>query len=163
MNSGSTPRNRTINHTSLMDDYKAKLVTPQQAVGFVRSDDTLFAGGGVNIPKAFCNALGARASELKNVTILQGFAMGLYDHMKPEAKESFIIETMFVGPVERICMEWGVGTYKPHSFSDLGNVALKAGPRVVAFSATPPDKDGYVNKSCFGSFLLKKSAWKRPR
>ena len=157
MNSGiRTGRNRTVNHSSFMDDYKAKLITAEQAAGLVRSGDALFTGGGVNIPKAFSTALGARASELRNVTILQGFAMALYDYMKPEAKESFNIETMFVGPLERICMEWGVGTYKPHSFSDLGNVALKAAPRVVAFSATPPDKDGFVNKSCFGSFLPKK-------
>jgi 4-hydroxybutyrate CoA-transferase len=46
-----------------------------------------------------------------------------------------------------------VGSYTPHSFSDLGAVALKASPNIVAFSATPPDSDGYVNKSCFGSFL----------
>ncbi len=156
MNSGKTGRDRTITRTSFMDDYRAKLVSPEQAAALVRSGDAIFAGGGVNIPKAFSTALGARASELKNVTILQGFAMALYDYMKPEAKDSFTIETMFVGPLERICMEWGVGTYKPHSFSDLGNVALKAAPRVVAFSATPPDKDGYVNKSCFGSFLPKK-------
>ena len=156
MNSGKTSRDRTIKHSSFMDDYKAKLVTPEQAAAVVVSNDTIFAGGGVNIPKAFANALGARASELKNVTIFQGFAMALYDYMKPEAKDSFNIETMFVGPLERICMEWGVGTYKPHSFSDLGSVSLKAAPRIIAFSATPPDKDGYVNKSCFGSFLPKK-------
>jgi len=156
MNSGKIGRNRTIKHSSFMDDYRAKLITPEQAATLVRSNDTLFTGGGVNIPKAFSTALGARASELTNVTILQGFAMALYDYMKPEAKNSFNIETMFVGPLERICMEWGVGSYMPHSFSDLGNVALKATPRVIAFSATPPDKDGYVNKSCFGSFLPKK-------
>ncbi len=156
MNSGMTPKNRTIDNTSFINDYKAKLIKPEQAAALVRSGDTIFAGGGVNIPKAICTALAARASELKDVTILQGFAMGLYDHMKPEVKDSFTIETMFVGPLERICMEWGVGTYKPHSFSDLGSVALKAKPRVIAFSATPPDKDGYVNKSCFGSFLPKK-------
>lgn len=156
MNSGKPVRNRTIMQNSVKDDFMAKKITPGQAAALVRSGDTIFTGGGVNIPKAFSTALGARASDLKDVTILQGFAMALYDYMKPEARDSFTIETMFVGPLERICMEWGVGTYKPHSFSDLGNVAVKAAPRVVAFSATPPDKDGYVNKSCFGSFLPKK-------
>ncbi len=156
MNSGRQGRDRTVKHGSFTDDYKAKIITPERAASFVRSDDMLFTGGGVNIPKAFSTALGARASELKNVTILQGFAMALYDYMKPEAKNSFNIETMFVGPLERICMEWGVGSYNPHSFSDLGTLAFRAAPRIVAFSATPPDKDGYVNKSCFGSFLPRK-------
>lgn len=156
MNSGIQPKNRTKAGGSWQEDYKAKIISPEDAAALINSNDTLFTGGGVNIPKAFSTALGARAHELRNVTILQGFAMALYDYMKPEAKESFNIETMFVGPLERICMEWGVGSYKPHSFSDLGNVALKMKPNKIAFSATPPDKDGYMNKSCFGSFLPKK-------
>ena len=138
------------------EEYEAKLISAQEAAGLIRSNDRLFTGGGVNIPKAFSTALSARAGELSNVTIYQGFAMDLYGYMTQEARDSFSIETMFVGPLERICMEWGVGSYKPHSFSDLGRVALKARPNKVAFSATPPDKDGYVNKSCFGSFLPRK-------
>lgn len=156
MNSGAQPRDRRLRTGSWMEDYKAKLISADDAAKLISSNDRVFAGGGVNIPKAFSTALGSRAGELENVTIYQGFAMALYDYMKPEAKNSFNIETMFVGPLERICMEWGVGSYKPHSFSDLGNVALKAAPNRVVFSATPPDKDGYVNKSCFGSFLPKK-------
>lgn len=156
MNSASPKKERIKKQGHFMDDYKAKLVTAEQAAALIESNDRLFMGGGVNIPTAFSTALGARGSELSNVTIYQGFAMGLYDHMKPENKNSFNIETMFVGPLERICMEWGVGSYLPHSFSDLGNVALKAAPNKVAFCATAPDKDGYVNKSCFGTFLPKK-------
>ena len=156
MNTKSPVRDRRKSFGSFEDDYRAKLISPEEAAALIKSNDTLFTGGGVNIPKAFSTALGARAAELNNVTILQGYAMALYEYMKPETKGSFNIETMFVGPLERICMEWGVGSYKPHSFSDLGNVALKAKPNRVAFSATPPDKDGFVNKSCFGSFLPRK-------
>ncbi len=156
MNSGIQVKDRRKKTGSWMEDYKAKLISAEDAAKLIRSNDRVFAGGGVNIPKAFSTALGARAAELQNVTIYQGFAMALYDYMKPEAKNSFNIETMFVGPLERICMEWGVGSYKPHSFSDLGQVAIKAAPNRVVFCATPPDKDGYVNKSCFGSFLPKK-------
>ncbi len=156
MNNVLSKKDRRKSKGSFQDDYKAKLVTPEEAAALIRSNDRVFTGGGVNIPRAFSTALGQRASELENVTIYQGFAMALYDYMKPEAKNSFNVETMFVGPLERICMEWGVGSYKPHSFSDLGAAALKAAPNRVAFSATPPDKDGFVNKSCFGSFLPRK-------
>jgi 4-hydroxybutyrate CoA-transferase len=156
MNSTAQKKDRRIKMSSWQEDYKAKLTSPEDAAKLIKSNDRLFMGGGVNIPKAFATALGARAGELSNVTIFQGYAMALYEYMKPEAKGSFNIETMFVGPLERICMEWGVGSYKPHSFSDLGKIALSVAPNRVAFSATPPDKDGYVNKSCFGSFLPRK-------
>jgi 4-hydroxybutyrate CoA-transferase len=156
MQGGTLGKYRKKASGSCRGDYRSKLISAEEAAGLINSNDRLFAGGGVNIPKKFSTALGSRAGELSNVTIFQGFAMDLYDYMKPETKDSFNIETMFVGPLERICMEWGVGSYKPHSFSDLGEVALKAAPNKVVFSATPPDKDGFVNKSCFGSFLPRK-------
>ena len=156
MGRGAQQRRRDEQAGTWGNDYRSKLISAREAAGLINSNDRVFTGGGVNIPKGFSTALGARAGELSNVTIFQGFAMDLYDYMKYEARDSFTIETMFVGPLERICMEWGVGSYKPHSFSDLGNVALKVAPNKVAFSATPPDKDGYVNKSCFGSFLPRK-------
>ncbi len=149
-------KDRTRIAGSFQDDYRAKVITAEDAAAMVKPGDRIFTGGGVNIPQGFSTALGQRAHELRDVTIYQGFAMALYEYMKPETKDSFNIETMFVGPLERICMEWGVGSYKPHSFSDLGAVARKAAPNIVAFSATPPDKDGYINKSCFGSFLPRK-------
>jgi 4-hydroxybutyrate CoA-transferase len=156
MNSAVQKKDRTKIQGHFMNDYKAKLITAEQAASLVKSGDRIFLGGGINIPSGFSNALGVRAGELKDVTLYQGFAMGLYEHMKPEGKNSFNIETMFVGPLERICMGWGVGSYLPHSFSDLGEVALKAAPNMVVFCTTPPDKDGYVNKSCFGTFLPRK-------
>ncbi|HQP50332.1 MAG TPA: acetyl-CoA hydrolase/transferase C-terminal domain-containing protein [Spirochaetota bacterium] len=156
MNTAAQRKDRTKKPGSFMDDYRAKMINAEDAAALVRSNDRIFTGGGVNIPVAFSTALGARAGELENITIYQGFAMALYEYMKPEAKGTFNIETMFVGPLERICMSWGVGSYKPHSFSDLGEVAKKAAPNIIAFSATPPDSEGYVNKSCFGSFLPKK-------
>jgi 4-hydroxybutyrate CoA-transferase len=156
MSSTVLKKDRTRKAGHFMEDYRSKIVSPEQAAALIRSNDRIFTGGGVNIPIAFATALGARAKELENITIYQGYGMALYEYMKPEVKDTFNIETMFVGPLERICMEWGVGSYKPHSFSDLGAAALKAKPNVVAFSATPPDKDGFVNKSCFGSFLPRK-------
>lgn len=135
------------------DEYDAKLTTAEEAVKCVQSDESVFFGGGTGIPTAFATALGKRASELKNVTISEGFAMGLFDYMKPENSESFHIETMFVGPMERVCMQWGVAQYKPMHLSDIPAAAIYADFNRVAFVATPPDENGYMNRSCFGSFL----------
>jgi acyl-CoA hydrolase len=98
MNNVLSKKDRRKSKGSFHEDYKAKLVSPEEAAALVRSHDRVFTGGGVNIPRAFSTALGQRASELENVTIYQGFAMALYDYMKPEAKNSFNVETMFVVP-----------------------------------------------------------------
>ncbi len=144
-----------IGHSGLSpwrEDYRAKLCSAEQAAALVRSDELVFVGGGTGIPAAFVNALGRRAGELKNVTIFQGYAMGLYEYMKPEHKESFRIETMFVGPMERICMEWGIAHYVPLHLSEIPHIARAKTFNKVSFVATPPDENGYMNRSCFGSF-----------
>lgn len=138
------------------EEYNAKLSTPDEAAKVVKSNESVFFGGGTGIPSAFAQALAKRTQELKNVMISEGFAMGLFDYMKPENKESFHIETMFVGPMERVCMEWGVAQYKPMHLSDIPAAATFAACNRVAFVATPPDENGYMNRSCFGSFLPNK-------
>jgi len=147
------PRTR---YASWQEEYKAKLTTPDEAAKCVKSNESVFFGGGTGIPSAFAQALSRRVPELKNVMISQGYAMGLFDYMKPENRESFHIETMFVGPMERVCMEWGVAQYKPMHLSDIPAAATYAACNRVAFVATPPDENGYMNRSCFGSFLPNK-------
>ena len=143
----------TRNYSSWQEEYAAKLTTADEAAKVVRSGESIFFGGGTGIPTAFATALGKRAPELTGIIISQGYAMGLFDYMKPENKERFQIETMFVGPMERICMQWGVAQYKPMHLSDIPAAALHAKCSRVAFVATPPDENGYMNRSCFGSFL----------
>lgn len=138
------------------NDYNNKKVTAEEAAKIIQSGDRLFMGGGTGIPASFATALGKRAGTVNNVTIYQGYAMGLYDYMKPENKESFHIETMFVGPMERVCMEWKMAHYKPMHLSDIPEAGLDARCNKVAFTATPPDEDGFMNLSCFGAFLPKK-------
>ncbi len=146
---------RTQHYNTWQEEYAAKLRTAEEAAGVVQSGESVFLGGGTGIPTAFATALGKRASakELTGITISQGYAMGLYDYMKAENRDNFQIETMFVGPMERICMEWGVAQYKPMHLSDIPAAALYAKCKRVAFVATPPDENGYMNRSCFGSFL----------
>lgn len=141
------------NYSSWQEEYHAKLTTADEAAKVVQSGESVFFGGGTGIPTAFATALGKRASELTGITISQGYAMGLFDYMKPENRERFQIETMFVGPMERICMQWGVAQYKPMHLSDIPAAAIHAACKRVAFVATPPDENGYMNRSCFGSFL----------
>ena len=142
----------TWDSSSWQEIYKAKLCSPQEAAAGVTSNDTVFVGGGTGIPRAFVNAVGLRAGELRNVTLFQGLAMDLYEYMKPEHKESFNIETMFVGPMERVCMEWGIAHYVPMHLADLPDIARSKKFNKTAFMVTPPDENGYMNRSCFGSF-----------
>jgi 4-hydroxybutyrate CoA-transferase len=143
--------------TPWQEDYQKKCVSASEAAGRIKSGDRVALSGGLCIPPAFCTALSARAAHVKNVTLALGFALGFYDFMKPENKESFTIETMFVGPVERICMDMGVSSYVPQHLSDVARFSESGNFNVVTSVATPPDKDGYMTRSLFGSFLSRET------
>jgi 4-hydroxybutyrate CoA-transferase len=148
--------NQTALKKNWQDLYNEKLCSAQDAAKAVKSNDKVALSGGTCIPPAFCRALSSRAPELKNVLLGLGFAMDFYDFMDPKNKESFHIETMFVGPVERMCMQFGMAQYVPLHLGDCPNYVESRGYNIVTSVVTPPDENGYMCRSLFGSFLHKK-------
>ncbi|SHG85862.1 4-hydroxybutyrate CoA-transferase [Thermosyntropha lipolytica DSM 11003] len=144
-------------YTSWRDEYKSKLTTAEEVVKLIKSNDVIVMPGGHCIPHDFSVALGKRAEELRNVTICLGLALKLYDYMQPQFKESFHIETPFVGPVERICMEWKTAEYVPLHLNEMGLWMDRKKPNVAVMVVTPPDEEGYMNRSCFGGLVPKRA------
>lgn len=131
-------------------EYERKKVKAEDAAALIKDNDVVATNGGSCIPDAFCRALAARAKSLNNVTLVQGLGLEFYEYMKPEYKENIRIETVFVGPVERICIQWGTTQYVPVHLQQLENFLLARKPNVVAAVVTPPDEEGYMNRSNFG-------------
>ena len=50
-------------------------LTPLEAVGFVRSGDTIVVQGSTSVPMVFLRALTERAAELRDVKLISGFAI----------------------------------------------------------------------------------------
>lgn len=138
-------------------DYDSKRVTAAEAAATIESGDRIALSGGTCIPPGFCEALSERVGELSDVTIALGYALGFYGFMDPKFKENVSIETMFVGPVERICMEMGVSSYVPLHLGDVAQFTEEGNFNVVTSVATPPDENGYMTRSLFGSFLSKET------
>ncbi len=143
--------------TTWQDEYQTKRMTAQEAAARIKSGDRIALSGGTCIPPGFCTALSERAGDVKNVTLALGYALGFYGFMAPENKESFSIETMFVGPVERMCMEFGVSAYVPQHLGDVAAYTEQGNFNVVTSVATPPDENGYMTRSLFGSFLSRET------
>ena len=134
-------------------EYQDKLCAPEEAAALLESNDRVTLTGGNCIPPAFATAMSNRAKDLKNVMVSIGYCMDLYGFMDPANKESFHIETVFVGPVERMCMDQGVAQYVPVHLGDCSRYAAHANFNRVASVATPPDENGYMSRSLFGAFL----------
>ncbi|NLT20223.1 MAG: hypothetical protein GXY16_04405 [Syntrophomonadaceae bacterium] len=146
---------RKVNYLdqSWKDDYRRKLRSAEDLAAMIKSGDIILEPGGINIPHDFHVALAARVKELNNVTICLGLALKLYDFMQPQYKDHIHIETPFVGPVERMLIEWGTASYVPQHLNQLGPWQEKKKPNVVAMVVTPPDENGFFNRSCFGGLV----------
>jgi 4-hydroxybutyrate CoA-transferase len=142
------------------EDYKKKLVTPEQAVSVIKSGDRVcFVQG--NEPQALGLALAARLGEVENVLLslrTPGRDFGWYD---PVFEMSFKIEVGFPLPIvrqiiaERRC-DLAIG--------GLGFIFTEEdrGPAdVVMVELSPPDDHGYCS---FGaSVWTKKTEVKRAK
>lgn len=144
-------------YSSWQDEYKSKLTTAEEVAALIRSNDTVLMPGGHCIPHDFSVALSNRVTEFKNVTICLGLALKLYDYMKPEFKNNVSIESPFVGPMERVCMEWGTAQYIPVHLNQLGVWMDYKAPNVTACVVTPPDENGYMNRSCYGGLVPRRA------
>ena len=148
---------RSTKFANWKDEYQAKLMDASDAAKLIRSNDVIMVSGGTCIPHDFSVALSNRADELKNVTICLGLALKLYDYMQPQYREHFQIETPFVGPVERMCLEWKTAQYIPVHLNQLSLWMDARKPNVTTFVVTPPDEDGYMNRSNFGGLVPRRA------
>lgn len=133
--------------------YKDKLRTAEEMAAMIPSNETVMMPGGTSIPHDLNVALANRIGELENMTICLGLCLKLYDWMQPQYKDRIHIETPFVGPVERMCLEWGTAHYIPTHLNKLGLWMDHKQARISAFVCTPPDENGYMNRSCFGGLM----------
>lgn len=145
------------NYANWKDEYQAKLMSAEDAAALVRNNDTILMPGGTCIPHDFSVALSNRVQDLHNVTICLGLALKLYDYMQPQYREHIHIETPFVGPVERMCLEWKTAQYIPVHLNQLALWMDCKKPNIASFVVTPPDENGYMNRSCFGGLVPRRA------
>ena len=138
------------------EEYNRRLCTADEAAKLFNSNDRIAIQGGTGIPPAFATAIAKRAPELRNVVFGQGFALAFHDYMKPEFKESFRVETVFMGPAERYCMGFGTVDFVPNHLGNLGRWIDETKFNKVAAVVTPPDENGYMNRSCFGGLCTRR-------
>lgn len=139
------------------DEYQSKLMTAEQAAALIQSNDVIMMPGGTCIPHDFSVAMSNRVTQLRNVTVCLGLALKFYEYMKPEYRENIHIETPFVGPMERMCLEWKTAQYIPVHLNQLALWMDYKEPNIATFVVTPPDENGYMNRSSFGGLVPRRA------
>lgn len=132
---------------SWMDQYKAKLCTPQEAVSGIKSNDFVWISGNAAAPFSLMEALAARASELKRVQLSHVLLMGDDPFSRPGMEESFHHNSLFVGAGDRASVNDGRSAYVPIHLHMIPR-AIRTGACKVdtaMIQCSPPDDHGFMS------------------
>jgi len=132
---------------SWLDQYRAKLLTADQAVGLVKSRNRVYYGGNAAIPMALIRALAVRYRELENVQLSHVLLLGEDPLSRPEMEGHFRHNSLFVGPADRQAVNSGRADYVPIFLHQIPRLFHE---RIVPLDlamvmVSPPDEHGFMS------------------
>ncbi|HVL38308.1 MAG TPA: hypothetical protein VM328_02850, partial [Fimbriimonadaceae bacterium] len=122
-------------------------VPPEEAVASIKSGDRVFVHGMAAAPRLLLQAMTNRHPELRDVEITHLHTEGELPYARPEYRDSFFINNLFVGPNVRHAVEEGRADYIPVFLSEIPALIRKGVlPIDVALvSVSPPDRHGFCS------------------
>ena len=97
--------------------YKSK--TPEEAVKIIKSNDRVYLQAAAAAPQSLIKAMTDRHEELKNVEVCQLHTEGPAPYADPLLKDSFHVNSFFIGANIRHTFAAGNGSYTPVFLSEL--------------------------------------------
>ena len=86
-------------------------VTAEEAVKVIKSNDRVYVQAAAAAPQSLVKAMSARHEELKNVEICHLHTEGEAPYSNPELKDSFHVNSFFIGKNVRHTLKEGNGSY----------------------------------------------------
>ncbi|MEI6756293.1 MAG: acetyl-CoA hydrolase/transferase family protein [Chlorobium sp.] len=122
-------------------------LSAEDAVARIKSGDRVFLHTAAATPQRLIEAMVARASELRDVEIVSLHTEGNAPYAKPEYRESFRMNALFVGKNIRSAVQNGDADAIPVFLSDVPSLFHnKVLPLDVALvHVSPPDRHGYCS------------------
>ncbi len=124
-----------------------KSVSPEEAVKIIKSNDRVYIQAGSAAPQTLINAMTARHEDLRNVKICHLHTEGEAPYANPELKDSFHVNSFFIGGNVRHTLLAGNGSYTPVFLSELPILFKRniIDIDVTLIQVSPPDKHGYCS------------------
>ena len=120
-------------------------VSAEEAVSLIKSGDRIFSHGSACTPNLLIDELAKQSSRLKNVEFVSITQQGNVEIAKPQYKDSFYINSLFVSTPVREAVNSERGDFVPIFLSEIPllfkNGILPLDVAIVTIS--PPDKHGY--------------------
>ena len=126
-----------------------KYVSADEAMKLVNSGDSVYFQGSTAVPIILQEALARRADELRDVKIVSGFNVtkGVAPFCRPEFKDSFIVNSVFLCADQRKYVADGYGSLIPGFLGEIpGLFRRREIPIDVAcINCSLPDENGYCS------------------
>jgi acyl-CoA hydrolase len=122
-------------------------VSAAEAVSIIKSRDRVFIHSVAAAPAELIKAMTDRASELKDVEIVQLHTEGDAPYALPEYRNSFIVNNLFIGPNVRGSLQGGRSSYIPIFLSEVPQLFRRGilPIDVALLQVSPPDQHGFCS------------------
>lgn len=120
-------------------------VSVEDAISLIKSGDRIFLHGSACTPNFLIDELARQANRLTDVEVVSITVQGNVEVAKPQYKDSFYINSLFVSTPVREAVNSERGDFVPVFLSEIPNLfKSKLLPLDVALiTVSPPDKHGY--------------------
>ena len=125
--------------------YKA--VSAEEAVKVIKSNDRIYIQAAASASQILINAMSARHEELRGVEVCHLHIEGDAPYADPKYKDSFHVNSLFIGKNVRHTIKAGNGSYTPVFLSEVPNLFKKnvLPVDVALIQVSTPDKHGYCS------------------
>jgi acyl-CoA hydrolase len=124
-----------------------KIVSAEEAVKVIKSNNRIYIQAAAAAPQVLMNAMTQRHEELRNVEVCHLHVEGDTPYANPELRDSFHINSFFIGHNVRHTLAAGNGSYTPIFLSELPLLFKRniLPIDVALIHVSVPDKHGYCS------------------
>ena len=124
-----------------------KSITAEEAVKVIKSNDRVYLQAAAAAPQELINAMSNRHEELRNVEVCHLHIEGDAPYANPAYRDSFHVNSFFLGKNVRHTLKAGNGSYTPVFLSELPILFKRniINLDVAMIHVSIPDKHGYCS------------------
>lgn len=126
-------------------DYNEKLITAEEAVKKIKSDQRVVVGHAVGEPSFLMDAMVANKNDYSNVEIVHMVPMGKAEYTRADMAPHFRHNAVFVGGPTRKAVEDGNADYTPCFFYQVPKLLKNLTVDVALIQVSSPDSHGYCS------------------
>ncbi|MFV0150488.1 4-hydroxybutyrate CoA-transferase [Empedobacter falsenii] len=123
-----------------------KYTSATEAVKEIKSGDRVYVHAAAATPTILVTELSKRAHELRDVEFCHIYTTGAAEYANPAYRDSFFVNSFFLGANVRHTIKEGNGSYLPISFSEMAKVIkTELTIDVVLIQISEPDAHGFCS------------------